>query len=117
MFNSFSEKRRSAPEGVSPAQWWTLTDYRLDDKLVRRIERKIKLEGGDMKATEPFNSTEHPMASSDDPAITRTKANENQDNKSVDILDTISASDSELQSVRASNKNNESVAHPETIST
>ena len=63
-------KRPAAPEGVSPVQWWILTDYIWGTK-------KYKLEVGDMRATELLKTTD-PQTSSNTPGNTRDNIDEGQ---------------------------------------
>ena len=63
-------KRAAAPEGVSPVQWWILTDYIWGTK-------KYKLEVGDMRATELLKTTD-PQTFSNTPENTTDNIGEGQ---------------------------------------
>ena len=82
-------KRQSAPEGVSPVQWWILTD-----------NTSVFLEVSDMRGTELSKPTD-PQTSSNTPQNTRDNVDEGQA-VSANMPDTISISSSEMQSEKTS---------------
>ena len=87
IYKSLIGKRPSAPEGVSPVQWWILTDY-----------TSVYLEVGD----KPID----PLTSSNSPENTRDNVDEGQ-GVSANMPDTISTSSSEMQSEKTSNETDE----------
>ena len=95
IYKSLIGKRPSAPEGVSPVQWWILTDY-----------TSVWLEVG-VKPTDPQTSSKTPENSKDN-------VDEGQ-GVSVNMPDTISTSSSEMQSEKTSKETDEVEVQPENI--
>ena len=95
LYKSLLGKRPSAPEGVSPVQWWILTDW-----------TPVRLEVG-VKPT-------YPQTSSKTPENIRDNVDEGQ-GVSVNMPDTISTSSSEIQSEKTSKEMNEIEVQSENI--
>ena len=87
LYKSLIGKRPSVPEGVSPVQWWILTDY-----------TSVRLEAGD-KPT-------YPQTSSKTPENTKENVDECQ-GVTVNMPDTISTSSSEIQYEKTSMETDE----------
>ena len=95
-------KRQSAPEGVSPIQWWIFTD-----------NTSVFLEVADMRGTELSKPTDL-QTSSNTPQNTRDNVDEGQ-SVSANMPDTISISSSEMRSEKTSKETDVVVVQSENI--
>ena len=95
LYKSLIGKRPSAPEGVSPVQWWILTDY-----------TSVFWGVGDRRTD--------PLTSSKTPENTRDYVDEGQ-GVSANMRDTIFTSTSEMQSEKTSKETDEVEVQSENI--
>ena len=90
------EKRPSLRKGVSPVQWWILTDYTKGTK-------EYKLKVGDVRRTE-FLKPADQQTSSNTPKNTRDNNVDEGQSVSTNMPDTVSTSSSEMQSEKTSSE-------------